>query len=90
MPLHWWTDDEPARVVPESSQARAQEINALLQQYQIRYDAPTLLALVRLTWKAAGELAYDAWRTSSITTRRSTTADSMRQAALHGGHHRPS
>jgi hypothetical protein len=91
MPLHWWADDEPARVMPESSETRAREIAALLQQYQIRYDAPTLLALMRLTWKAAGELAYDSWRTSSIATRRSTATESMRRApALHGGRSGPS
>ena len=90
MPLHWWADDEPARVMPGSSEARAREIAALLQQYQIRYDAPTLLAFVRLTWKAMGELAYDSWRTSSLAMRRSGATEPLRSApVLHGGHNRP-
>ena len=88
MPLHWWADEEPARVMPESSEARAREIAALLQQYQIRYDGPTLLAFVRLTWKAMGEVAYESWRTSSIATRRSSATDAL-HGALPGGHNRP-
>ena len=80
MPVHWWADDETPCVRLESSHARTREITALFREHGIRYDASTLLALVRLTWKAAGELVYDSWWTSSIEARRPTTTERARRA----------
>ena len=80
MPVHWWADDETPCVKLESSHARTRELTALIREHDIPYDASTLLALVRLTWKAAGELVYDGWRTSSIEARRPTATDRVRRA----------
>jgi len=80
MPVHWWADDDASCVRRESSQTRTRELATLFREHDIPYDAPTLLALVRLTWKAAGELMYDSWRTSSIEARRPTTTESVRSA----------
>jgi len=78
MAIYWWVDDEPPRVPPESPEARARDIDALFHRHDISYDATTLLALVRLTWKAAGELVYESVRTSSITVRRPNAAGRVR------------
>lgn len=84
MPVYWWADnDQPLRVTPESPEARTQVIAALLEQQQIPYDARTLLALATLTWKAAGELAYECLRTSSIAAGRSRQASRIPSALSH-------
>ena len=80
MPVHWWADDEKPNVNLESPHARTREITALLREHAIPYDASTLMALMRLTWKTAGELVYDSWRTSSIEARRPTATDRARRA----------
>ena len=82
MPVHWWADDDAPCVKLESSHTRTREITALLREYDIPYDASTLMALFRLTWKAAGELAYDSWRTSSIEARQPTRTDRVRPASV--------
>ena len=70
MPVHWWADEEQSRARFESPKTRTREITSILREHEIPYDASTLLALVRLTWRAAGELVYESWRTSSIDARR--------------------
>ena len=79
MPVHWWADDETPCVRFQSSHARTGEITALFREHHIPYDTSTLLALVRLTWKAAGELVYDSWRTSSIEARRPAATERVRR-----------
>jgi len=82
MAVYWWADDDPARAKPESPGARTREIDTLFHEHDISYDISTLLALVRLTWKTAGELVYDAWRaTISESYRPDSALDRSRRHA---------
>jgi hypothetical protein len=53
MPIYLAPDDDYSFAAPRSSQNRAREISTLLTHHGIPHDAPTLVALLRLTWRIA-------------------------------------
>jgi hypothetical protein len=53
MPIYLAPDDDYSYVAPRSSLYRAREIATLLNRHGIPHDAPTLVALLRLTWRIA-------------------------------------
>jgi len=53
MPIYLAPDDEYCYVTPRSSEYRTREIATLLKRHGIPHDAPTLVALLRLTWRIA-------------------------------------
>jgi len=62
MPIYLAPDEEYPYVTPRSSESRAREIATLLDQHGVPHDAPTLLALVRVTWMKAVEFAIEGRR----------------------------
>jgi len=57
MPIYLAPDVEYARVAPQSTESRVRDISALLDRHGIPRDAPTLVALLRLTWRIAVSFA---------------------------------
>jgi hypothetical protein len=56
MPIYLAPDVEHSRVAPRSTD-RVRDISALLDRHGIPRDAPTLVALLRLTWRIAVSFA---------------------------------
>jgi hypothetical protein len=56
MPIYLAPDTEHSRVAPRSTD-RVRDISALLDRHGIPRDAPTLVALLRLTWRIAVSFA---------------------------------
>jgi len=59
MPIYLAPDVDDPCVTPQLSEARAREIATLLHGHGIPRNAPTLLALVRLTWTMAVDVAFE-------------------------------
>jgi energy-converting hydrogenase Eha subunit F len=57
MPIYLAPDVEYPRVAPVSAESRVRDISALLDRHGIPRDAPTLVALLRLTWRIAVSFA---------------------------------
>jgi hypothetical protein len=53
MPIYLAPDDDYCYATPRPSEYRAREIATLLKRHGIPHDAPTLVALLRLTWRIA-------------------------------------
>jgi len=53
MPIYLAPDVDYSCAAPRSSQYRAREIATLLNSHGIPHDTPTLIALLRLTWRIA-------------------------------------
>jgi hypothetical protein len=57
MPIYLAPDVEYSSVTPRRSTDRVRDISALLDRHGIPRDAPTLVALLRLTWRIAVSFA---------------------------------
>jgi hypothetical protein len=57
MPIYLAPDVEQPRFAPVSAESRVRDIAALLDRHGIPRDAPTLVALLRLTWRIAVSFA---------------------------------
>jgi len=57
MPIYLAPDVEYPRVAAASAESRVRDISALLDRHGIPRDAPTLVALLRLTWRIAVSFA---------------------------------
>jgi hypothetical protein len=58
MPIYLAPDVEQPRLAPVSAESRVRDISALLERHGIPRDAPTLVALLRLTWRIAVSFAF--------------------------------
>ena len=82
MPIYLTPDVEDRYVTPQLSEARAREIATLLHGHGIPRDAPTLLALLRLTWTMAVDVAFERRPTASIANVRPTPSRAVLPTSL--------
>jgi hypothetical protein len=82
MPIYLAPDVDDPCVTPQLSEARAREIATLLLGNGIPRDAPTLLALLRLTWTMAVDVAFERRPTASLANVRPTPSGAVLPTSL--------
>ncbi|OLE78176.1 MAG: hypothetical protein AUF76_19830 [Acidobacteria bacterium 13_1_20CM_2_65_9] len=82
MPIYLAPDVEDPCVTPQLSKARAREIATLFHGHGIPRDAPTLLALLRLTWTMAVDVAFERRQPWSIANVRPTPSGRVLPTSL--------
>ena len=82
MPIYLAPDIDDPDVTPQLSEARAREIATLLYGHGIPRNAPTLLALLRLTWTMAVDVAFERQPPASIANVRPTPSGRVLPTSL--------